>query len=103
VPDLTKLLSTMAEPPPAVVTEVHAEKLPLSKPSLKSVWLLGVELGVGVWVDVVAGVGVFVGVEIGVGVLVAVEIGVGVRVGVLVGVLVSVAVGVGVHAFWPLP
>ena len=78
--------------------DVHAARLPDSKPSAKiRSDAIEVEVDVGVAVGVLVGVlvGVFVRVGVAVGVLVAVFVGVGVLVGVLVapGVLAGVFVG----------
>ena len=94
--------------PRSTVLDVHAARLPDSKPSAKinsdelGVFVevgVGVAVAVGVFVRVFVGVnegpdvGVFVGVLVGVGEDPGVDVFVGV--GVLVGVLVGVEVGTG--------
>lgn len=80
--------------PPLFEFALQAEKLPLSKPSLK---IRSGTADVGVAVNVGAGVLVFVGVRKGpdVGVAVDVNVGVGVNAAMEVGVSVGVSVGVG--------
>ena len=91
--------------PPFVELAVHADRLPLSKPSAK-IRSGRLDVGEGVNVGVEVDVGPCVGVSVGVGVSVAVgvmvgvgvSVGVGPNVGVLVRVFVGVAVGIGPSA-----
>ncbi len=85
-PVLTTALCTVALPPVPVVTEVHAEKLPLSNPSLNRIVAAEVAVAVGVEVRVAVAVGVLVGVRVGVGVNVLLAVAVAVKEAVALGV-----------------
>jgi len=95
LPSAAKLpLLTTADWTMSPALEVHADRLPDSKPSPKTG--AGFAVGVGVRVNVGVSVSVAVGVLVGVSVRVSVGVKVDVKVGVGVKVSVGVADGIGV-------